>query len=339
MPIKVQCGCGAAFAAKDELAGKTVKCPKCQKPLKISAAGKAPAKPKQAIAAKPVAKAVKVKPIAEEKAKVLPVTSTESLFDEIGLQAAVEGTRPCPGCTEPMPIEAIICIKCGYNARIGRRMETAKLGGGSEGDAGHGAVVADLMGRAATVLEEDAAEDKKKTGEGLPWWVYLIGLAALSGFWGRWSFWATSTKLPSRKRRKKAMYGFSERTEATLLPRSRTKLTRFPQFSPRSISTDYTHEAPITFQETRAMLFAKRCALVFAVVSCSLAIVAGAADSPTPGKQVPVATPVKVKSAEGEREAAVRYLLALPADYDKQPDQKWPLVLFLHGIRRTRRRH
>jgi predicted peptidase len=67
------------------------------------------------------------------------------------------------------------------------------------------------------------------------------------------------------------------------------------------------------------------------VESCCIAIVVSAADSPAPGKQVPAATPIKVKSAEGERETTVRYLLALPAEYDKLPEQKWPLVLFLHG--------
>jgi len=70
---------------------------------------------------------------------------------------------------------------------------------------------------------------------------------------------------------------------------------------------------------------------LIAVVSGSFALVAGAADAPAPGKQVPATTTVKVKTAEGERETTVRYLLVLPADYDKQLDQKWPLVLFLHG--------
>jgi predicted peptidase len=55
------------------------------------------------------------------------------------------------------------------------------------------------------------------------------------------------------------------------------------------------------------------------------------AESPAPGKQVAMATPIRIKSIEGERETTIRYLLALPADYDKQPEQKWPLVLFLHG--------
>ena len=200
MPIKVQCSCGAAFAAKDELAGKTVKCPKCKEPIRIGAASTPaksaapaagskqaaanPAGAKSSAAPRPAAKPVKVKPIAAEPAAVLPVTSTESLFDEIGLQAAAAGTRPCPGCTEPMPIEAVVCIKCGYNARIGRRMETAKLGSGEGEAGGHGAVATDLLQKAAQTMEEDAKEDKKKTGEGMPWWVYLIGFAALVGFLG-----------------------------------------------------------------------------------------------------------------------------------------------------------
>ena len=35
MPIPVSCQCGQAFRAKDDLAGKRVKCPKCGQPLQI----------------------------------------------------------------------------------------------------------------------------------------------------------------------------------------------------------------------------------------------------------------------------------------------------------------
>jgi hypothetical protein len=57
MPIRVNCSCGKAFQVKDELAGKRVKCPACQKVLTAPAANdleeepKAP--PKQAPAAAP----------------------------------------------------------------------------------------------------------------------------------------------------------------------------------------------------------------------------------------------------------------------------------------------
>lgn len=173
MPIKVQCDCGKAFAAKDELAGKTVKCPGCQKPLKIPAnAGatspaKAPAKPaptKSAAAKAAVAAAP-------------PPSTNDDLFDELGLAPPTEGMRPCPGCTEPMPLQAIICVKCGYNTRIGRRMTTER---DESGDAvGHGAVAQDLLNKAATVIDGDEDEEKKKTNEGLPWWVYLLVLILL----------------------------------------------------------------------------------------------------------------------------------------------------------------
>jgi hypothetical protein len=191
MPIKVQCACGKAFAAKDELAGKTVKCPGCQKPLKIAgepAAAKTAAKPANgpgAAAATPAAaKTVAGKPApAKQPAKAAsPPPSTDSLFDEIGLAPPVEGTRPCPGCTEPLAIEAVVCVKCGYNTRLGRRMTTARSGGGGDGHVGHGAVAQDLLDRAADVIDGDAEEEIKKTTAGTPWWIFLIVLIALFGF-------------------------------------------------------------------------------------------------------------------------------------------------------------
>jgi hypothetical protein len=205
MPIKVQCACGKAFAAKDELAGKTVKCPGCQKPLKIpggqAAAAKEPAKAAAKTAsAKPGApKPPATKPTAGKSASASKPTAAPSsaaanadLFDEIGLQAAAAGTRPCPGCTEPLDLKAVVCIKCGFNTLLGRRMQTVKVGGEDEGPVGHGAVAHDLLGKAAKVIEEDQAEEVKKTKEGMPWWVYLIALLFLIGvatamlmFWGK----------------------------------------------------------------------------------------------------------------------------------------------------------
>lgn len=188
MPIKVQCACGKALTAKDELAGKTVKCPGCQKPLKIPAAdaakdgakaATAPAPAKQAAkpAAKVAAKPAPARPAAAPRPEPAAAPS-DSLFDEIGLAPAVEGTRPCPGCTEPLAIEALICVKCGYNTRLGRRMATVSESGG-QGEGGHGAVAKDLLDRAAGVMDADAEEEKKKTHSGAPWWVFFLILIAL----------------------------------------------------------------------------------------------------------------------------------------------------------------
>ncbi|MDX1943809.1 MAG: hypothetical protein SFU86_00260 [Pirellulaceae bacterium] len=175
MPIKVACACGAAFAAKDELAGRTVKCPKCQQPLKIPAAG-----------GSPVATTRTAAPQApKQRASAPPAPAADhSAFDDVGLGQRAAGTQSCPGCGASMPPNAILCIKCGYNAKLGRRMATigSTSTSAAGGHDGHGAASAEILNRAAQTLAEDAEEDKKKTGEGAPWWVYLLGLGGVIGF-------------------------------------------------------------------------------------------------------------------------------------------------------------
>jgi hypothetical protein len=191
MAIKVQCSCGKAFAAKDELAGKTVKCPGCQKPLKIpggAAPAKAAAKPDAATAAAGKSAPAKAAPAksrdddddyslsAEEPAP----RPKSDLFDEIGLKAAPKGTMPCPGCSEPLQPDAVVCVKCGYNMKLGRKMKTmSTAGGASDGHIGHGAVAQDLMDKAADVIEGDEEAEASKDKEGMPWWVYLLILIVL----------------------------------------------------------------------------------------------------------------------------------------------------------------
>jgi len=186
MPIKVQCACGAAFAAKDELAGRTVKCPKCQQPLPIPAAGA------------PVAAAAQQRPAQAPRQVSPPLPSqapsalydtaprtagpSDSMYDDVGLRTQQAGTLPCPGCANPMPMNAVVCIKCGYNKKLGRRMEVMKQSGGTELPGGHSVTVEEMLGKAAQRIEEDKEEERKKTKEGMPWWLYLIGLTVIMGF-------------------------------------------------------------------------------------------------------------------------------------------------------------
>ena len=103
--IPVKCACGKSFAAKPELKGKTVRCPSCKEPLKVGAPGK------PATSAGP------------EKASF-----TEDAFADIGLRGSEEGGpgRKCPECRKPMGPEDILCINCGYNERLGRKMDVQR---------------------------------------------------------------------------------------------------------------------------------------------------------------------------------------------------------------------
>jgi hypothetical protein len=179
MPIKVQCACGAAFAAKDELAGRTVKCPKCQQPLAIPAAG-APAMP--AAAPRAPAAGGAGRPLGSPLPSQGPPPGGGDLFAEAGLHTFQAGTQPCPGCSAPLPDSAVLCVKCGYNRKLGRRMETIKQVGGTLLPGGHSVTADELLQRAARTIEEDKEEERKKTREGLPVWVYGIGLIACVGF-------------------------------------------------------------------------------------------------------------------------------------------------------------
>jgi hypothetical protein len=125
MPIPVACQCGAKFAAKDELAGKAVKCPKCGQPLKIPAAGGAPDAP--AAAKKPAGAASPTKTAAPKtpppKPTPAPVSAVADIFDEIGIAGSKTGIR-CPNCNADMQPGAVICITCGFNTQTKKKIET-----------------------------------------------------------------------------------------------------------------------------------------------------------------------------------------------------------------------
>jgi len=54
-------------------------------------------------------------------------------------------------------------------------------------------------------------------------------------------------------------------------------------------------------------------------------------DSPVAGKQVATSTTVNVVSDSEKKDVTLRYWLYLPPEYEAKEDDKWPLVLFLHG--------
>jgi hypothetical protein len=118
--ISFKCAsCGKAYKVGDEFAGKKVKCacgaafvvPKALASPKASAAAKA-------AAAKPaVPKAAPAKPAAPSKSAA-PVTAS-FLDDEL---ASAEKT--CPSCKTKVKFDTVLCIKCGYNFRERKKVES-----------------------------------------------------------------------------------------------------------------------------------------------------------------------------------------------------------------------
>ncbi|HEY8749696.1 MAG TPA: prolyl oligopeptidase family serine peptidase [Tepidisphaeraceae bacterium] len=62
---------------------------------------------------------------------------------------------------------------------------------------------------------------------------------------------------------------------------------------------------------------------IFIAVALCTALPALAADQPSPGQQP--------QTFEKQVSVKLNYLLYLPADYGKDADKKWPLIVFLHG--------
>jgi DNA-directed RNA polymerase subunit RPC12/RpoP len=155
MPIKVACQCGQAFAAKDQLAGKAVKCPKCGKVLRIP-------QPKVAAPAKKRA-------------------GISDLLDEVGMRANVVR---CPGCGQELPPDAVLCVMCGFDMRLGHRIKTivATTSEIDEEDLGNlpkhdNQILDNAERRIARSKIEDARMSK-----GVPWWMVFLAFVGVMGF-------------------------------------------------------------------------------------------------------------------------------------------------------------
>ena len=99
MPIQVACQCGQKFSAKDELAGKRVKCPKCGQPLVIAEAAPAPSDSLED-----------------------SLGGLGGLMDQAGFENA--GGAACPKCNAGMPPGAVLCVACGFHLESGETLKT-----------------------------------------------------------------------------------------------------------------------------------------------------------------------------------------------------------------------
>ena len=107
MAIKVRCGkCSAGFQAKDELAGRRVKCPKCKEPLVIQAVGQLSKSPSR----QPAVVSAAHNPLLD-------------LLDEQNIRSVVRGPI-CENCASELSPNAVVCVECGFNVETGEMLKT-----------------------------------------------------------------------------------------------------------------------------------------------------------------------------------------------------------------------
>ena len=134
MAIRATCGnCSQTFNARDELAGKRVKCPKCKERMQIPAAKRA-ASPKKA----PTAPAM---------------DPMEALLKEANVGEVSSGGPICPDCGVSINPGAVICVECGFNMETGKRLRTTSEN--ADGEVGTGLTDAEkIMQKAEAEIED-----------------------------------------------------------------------------------------------------------------------------------------------------------------------------------------
>lgn len=107
MAIKATCpSCSSTFNAKDTLAGRRVKCPKCGDKMMVPE---------------------KRAPKAKKKKRVNPGAGSFDVMDELLKEANVKSVARgsvCDDCGSELQAGAVICVECGFNLETGSRLRT-----------------------------------------------------------------------------------------------------------------------------------------------------------------------------------------------------------------------
>lgn len=166
MAIKVRCGsCNAGFQAKDQLAGRRVKCPKCKTPITIGGA----ANPKP-------------QPAAVNHNLLL------DLLDEEDIRSVSRGPI-CENCACELKPNAIVCVECGFNAETGAQLKTEAFEDDLDAQAADASMsdAERIMAKAEKDIDEmPVTADGQDFGDGADSYLiaivaFVIGLSLIAG--------------------------------------------------------------------------------------------------------------------------------------------------------------
>ncbi|MFC1497957.1 hypothetical protein ACFLS1_05730 [Verrucomicrobiota bacterium] len=111
--IKFQCSnCQQTLEAPEEMAGDAVECPSCQQQLTV------PSPPAPSRKEEPGV--LNINP--NEMASAANATAQAAAAQKAAGQTAA--SSKCPGCGADMKPDAVLCIKCGFNKKLGKKIST-----------------------------------------------------------------------------------------------------------------------------------------------------------------------------------------------------------------------
>lgn len=153
--MKVSCPCGKRIRVPANATGRKARCPVCHN---VFVVGQTPASPTEAIRSHPHVQPATPEPEEyEEQDEAAGWSESEqSLLSEAEQQAGAAGgvsCKLCPNCGQTMPLEARLCVACGFDTKSGRRLQEATVSGtGSGGLTAVGGVLGSVVRSGGAIL-------------------------------------------------------------------------------------------------------------------------------------------------------------------------------------------
>ncbi len=194
--------CSKRFQWTTRIADRKAQCPSCHKRIRI------PTVPgRVAEAVDPLPETHKSQPQPESNTYDLDLTGIDESIVEApptpAQQAAAETGR-CPACNQSINPGAVICVKCGYNLKKGKRLQTDVADEDSPQSSGKlpeslaNSAMANIGGTSAIAQALENREDEYKPSKIVDLWI-PIGMIVLGLFITFVGCWLFQNYLPFEK--------------------------------------------------------------------------------------------------------------------------------------------
>ncbi len=186
--------CSKRFQWTTRIADRKAQCPSCHKRIRI------PTVPgRVAEAVDPLPETHKSRPKTDSNTYDLDLTGIDESIVEpppTPAQQAAAETGRCPACNQSIKPGAVICVKCGYNLKKGKRLQTDVADDGTPQASGKlpeslaNSAMANISGTSSIAQALESREDEYKPSQLVDLWIPIgmIVLGLFITFGGCWLF-------------------------------------------------------------------------------------------------------------------------------------------------------